>query len=220
MNFLNRKSPQKSAGTGAPDVAVDRTVPQDGEVNLRKGVPTPKQREKAPRRGPVAPPPRTQREAIKRSRSTPTTALTKEERKLAGRVRREAMMRGDDSAVLPRDRGPVRKYVRDLVDARRNLGGLLLPIALLSFLTLLVPSPVLQVYAPLVLMIFMLAAVADGIISGRQITRKVAAKFPKGDPTGMSTKGRSLGYYGFQRAMLIRRWRAPRPSKRPGDIVD
>ena len=58
--------------------------------------------------------------------------MTKQERKAAAAARRERMMRGDDSAVLPRDRGPVRRFVRDVVDARRNISGLLLPVLLLS----------------------------------------------------------------------------------------
>ena len=34
---------------------------------------------------------------------------------------RERMAMGDDSYLPARDRGPVRKLVRDVVDARRNL---------------------------------------------------------------------------------------------------
>ncbi len=216
VSFLSRKSTKSEA------VPVIEPVEVREPVSLgKKGAPTPKRREKEVRRGPVAPPPRTQREALKRSKTTSSgKTLTKDERRAANLVRREAMMRGDQGAVLPRDRGPVRQYVRDLVDARRNLAGLLLPIALLSFVTLMIPSPAIQLYAPLVLMVFLLAAIADGVVFGRQITRKAAAKFPKGDPSGQSMRGRSLGYYAFQRAMLIRRWRAPRATKRPGDSVD
>ena len=58
-----------------------------------------------------------------------------------------------------------------------------------------------------------LAAVADSIVLGRQISRRVQEKFPKGDPTGMSTKGSALGYYAFNRAML------PPPVPRPPGAV-
>ena len=129
-------------------------------------------------------------------------------------------MRGDDAYVLPRDKGAVRAYVRDRVDVRRNLAGLLLPLALVSFLILLVPVPILQAYGPLVLMVAILAAVVDTIVFGRQLSRAVRAKFPKGDGSGLSTKGSSLGFYAFNRACLIRRWRVPRPRVKPGDAVD
>jgi hypothetical protein len=132
------------------------------------------------------------------------------------------MMRGDDAYVLPRDKGPVRAYVRDRVDVRRNLAGLLLPLALLSFVFLLIGGavPVLAAYGPLVLMIAILAAVIDSVIFGRQVARAVRVRFPKGDPSGLSTKGFSLGFYAFNRACLVRRWRAPRPRVKPGDAVD
>ena len=34
------------------------------------------------------------------------------------------MLAGEDEYLLPRDKGPVRAYVRDFIDARRNLVGL------------------------------------------------------------------------------------------------
>jgi len=184
-----------------------------------KGRPTPKRRDAEGRRGPVAPPPKTQREAVKRSKVA-GKSLSKEERRALSTERRERMMRGDDAYVLPRDKGPVRAYVRDRVDVRRNLAGLLLPLALLSFLILLLPFPILQAYGPLVLMVAIIAAVIDSVLFGRQLARAVRTKFPKGDSSGLSTKGSSLGFYAFNRACLVRRWRVPRPRVKPGDAVE
>jgi hypothetical protein len=200
-----------------PAVAAPATPEPTGPV-LGKGTPTPRRRDKEPRRGPVGPPPKTQREALKRAKTT-GKSMTKEERKVAAASRRERMMRGDDAAVLPRDRGPVRRFVRDLVDARRYLAGLLLTGLVVSCLLSTV-SPAVQVYAMLVMFVALLASIADSVILGRQVSRRVQQKFPKGDPTGISTKGFSLGYYAFNRAMLPRRWRAPRARTRPGEAVD
>lgn len=208
MSIFSRK-----AAVTAPAAPVEPAEPVVG-----KGAPTPKRREKVPHRGPVAPPPKTQREAFKRAK-TSSTPLSKEERKAAAATRRERMMRGDDAAVLPRDRGPVRRYVRDVVDARRNISGLLLPVLIFSFVMTTL-SPALQVYGMLLLIVIILASVADSVVLGRQISRRVREKFPKGDPTGVSTKGSALGYYAFNRAMLPRRFRAPRARLRPGDVVD
>ena len=130
------------------------------------------------------------------------------------------MMAGDEKYLLPRDRGKVRAFVRDLVDARRNVAGILLPIAALSFVILLVPVQVVQAYGPLVLLVAIAAAVIDSIIFGRQISKKVKAKFPNGDSSGQSTRGSSLGFYAFNRACLIRRWRAPRPRVEIGEQID
>lgn len=183
-----------------------------------KGRPTPKRSEAQGRRGPIAPPPKTQREAIKRSKEVGRT-LTKDERRVQSNQRRERMMAGDDAYVLPRDRGPVRAYVRDVTDARRNVAGILLPVALLSFVILLIRNETVQVVGPLILLIAILAAVVDSMIFGRQLSRRVAAKFAKGDPSGLSMKPRSLGFYAFNRACLIRKWRVPRPRVSRGDAV-
>ncbi|MET3806490.1 hypothetical protein ABIB25_003505 [Nakamurella sp. UYEF19] len=210
MSFLRRKSADQGS-----DVAV---VAEPEAPTVGKGRPTPKQNQAQGRRGPVAPPPKTQREAIKRSKTVGKT-LTKDERKVASVQRRERMMRGDDAYVLPRDRGPVRAFVRDATDSRRNIAGILLPVALLSFIILLINNATVQLIGPFILLIAILAAVVDSIAFGRQLSRRVAEKFPKGDPSGLSIKPRSLGFYAFNRACLIRKWRVPRPRVGRGDAV-
>lgn len=220
VSFLRRKSADSTASTEpeAPVVPVE-PVETSAARTAGKGRPTPKRREAEGRRGPVAPPPMTQREAVKRAKAQ-SKSMTKEERRAAAADRREKMMRGDDAYVLPRDRGPVRAYVRDLVDSRRNLAGLLLPIAALSILILIIPVPAIQVYGPLVLMVLIAAAILDMVIYGRTIGKKVRARFPNGDPSGLPMRGSSLGFYAFNRACLIRKWRAPRPRVSVGQVVD
>jgi hypothetical protein len=210
VSFLRRKSADQASDVAAAAVPAVPTV--------GKGRPTPKRSAAQGRRGPVAPPPKTQREALKRSKEVGKT-LTKDEKRVASGERRERMMRGDDAYVLPRDRGPVRAFVRDATDTRRNVAGVLLPVALLSFVILLIRNQTVQVIGPLILMIAILAAVVDAIIFGRQLNRRVAQKFPKGDPSGLSTKPRSLAFYAFNRACLIRKWRVPRPRVGRGDVV-
>lgn len=215
MSFLRRK-PAEPAAEAVPEADPVEETRADG----KKGRPTPKRRDAEGRsRGPVAPPPKTQREAMKRSK-VQRSAMSKDERRAAARVNRERMMAGDEKYLLPRDRGKVRAYVRDLVDSRRNVAGILLPIAVLSFLVLLIPVGVVQAYGPLVLLVAIAAAVIDSIIFGHQISRKVRAKFPNGDSSGQSTRGSSLGFYAFNRACLIRRWRAPRPRVEIGEKID
>ena len=213
MSFLRRKPTDQTAATATPTPAEESTP------TVGKGRPTPKRREAEGRRGPVAPPPMTQREAIKRSKDQ-GKSLTKEEKRALSAERRERMMSGDEKYVLPRDRGPVRGYVRDLVDARRNIAGILLPIAVLSFVILLIPIPTVQSYGPLVLLVAIVAAVLDTVIFARAIGQKVRAKFPKGDSSDLSTKSSALGFYAFNRACLFRRWRVPRPRVAVGTKID
>jgi hypothetical protein len=72
----------------------------------------------------------------------------------------------------------------------------------------------------MVLLLALIAAIVDSAISGRRLARKAQAKFPKGDPSGMSMKAGALGFYGFNRACLPRRMRAPRPRVKAGQSVD
>ena len=213
MSFLRRKPTDQTAATASPTPAEESTP------TIGKGRPTPKRREAEGRRGPVAPPPMTQREAIKRSKEQ-GKSLTKEEKRALSAERRERMMSGDEKYVLPRDRGPVRAYVRDLVDARRNIAGILLPIAVLSFVILLIPIPTVQSYGPVVLLVAIIAAILDTVIFARTIGQKVRARFPKGDSSELSTKGSALGFYAFNRACLFRRWRVPRPRVAVGEKID
>jgi hypothetical protein len=92
----------------------------DAKVSLGKGRPTPKRSEAQKRRGgPVPPPPATRREAAKRLRAERAAD------------RKGGSRRVDTGRQLARDAGPVRALVRDVVDGRRNLAIVMLPVALL-----------------------------------------------------------------------------------------
>jgi hypothetical protein len=181
-----------------------------------KGKATPKRREaEAKRRGPVAPPPTTMREAMKRNKELrKSNPQTKEDRRAAAKSRREAMMRGDDKALLPRDRGPVKAYVRDLVDSRRNLLGLFMPLAILVFLALLVQNQQIASYVTLFCTAMLLVMAIEGFVNGRKIAKLVREKFPK-----EAVNGRSIGWYAFVRASQIRKLRVPKPRLKPGDPI-
>ncbi|AVM01038.1 DUF3043 domain-containing protein [Gordonia iterans] len=190
-----------------------------GATTPGKGRPTPKRREAQARRtGPVAPPPTTRAEARARRKAQKAT-LTKEERKQlrAERTRarteqREKMMSGDERYMIARDRGPVRAYVRDLVDSRRNFAGLFMPFAVLLIVAMMVPN--FAVYINLVMLLFVVFMVIDSVILGRMVNKRVRERFPESTDTGFK-----LGLYAFTRAMQLRMMRAPRPRVSVGDEV-
>ncbi|MGZ4552271.1 MAG: DUF3043 domain-containing protein [Mycobacteriaceae bacterium] len=202
MKLLRRRTTDAdtSAGTSAPPP----------EPAVGKGRPTPTRREaESRRRGPVAPPPTTQREAYKRSKATQGA---KPQRRKANTERRERMMAGDDQYVLARDRGPARALVRDVVDARRNITGLFMPLALLVVLSFLYPP--IQGAVALAMFAMMLVMAIEGIFLARLVSRRVHERFP--DEAAGTVK---LGWYAFIRASQIRKLRAPRPQVKPGDAV-
>ncbi|RJQ80551.1 DUF3043 domain-containing protein [Pseudonocardiaceae bacterium YIM PH 21723] len=211
MKFLGRESKQTSPDTELTEQLVDEAEQASGAYTPSKGRATPKRREaEGKRRGPVAPPPKTQREALKRMRGN------KEERRKASADRRERIMRGDDSALLPRDRGPVKAFVRDLVDARRNLSGAFMPVALLALPVVFLGGKYLIItqYISYVFFVMMLIVVIEGLFLSKMVVRRVREKFPDAKDRGFS-----LGWYATMRAMQYRRLRAPRARVKHGAVI-
>lgn len=202
MKLLRRRTPDAATST-APTTTADKVV-------LGKGRPTPKRRDaEGRRRGPVAPPPTTQREAYKRSKAT---GGSKPERRKANAERRERMMAGDDRYVLARDRGPARALARDVVDGRRNITGLFMPLALLVVLSFLIPS--IQGIVALAMFAMMLIMAVEGVYLARLVSARVHERFPAEEAGTVK-----LGWYAFVRASQVRKLRTPRPRVRPGDAV-
>jgi hypothetical protein len=162
-----------------------------------KGRPTPKRSEAQGRRqGPPPPPPTSRKEAYRRMRQTQATTRP---------AARAAAARGDDSALPARDRGPVRKLVRDTVDSRRNVGSLLLVVAVLLVVAEFTPSLLVKSYVFAAFTGLFLLFVLDSFVLSRKIRRAVAERFP--DSTERIGK---LVWYGVSRSTMIRKWRFPK----------
>ena len=228
MKLLGRKKTHSEVLEGdlvapaASDAAPD-AAPRAPRRTDPKGRPTPKRndaRRNTKKKGPVAPAPLTASEARARRKTLAGPKLSREERKAdrtAGRARmtdrRERMMAGDEAYLLPRDQGPIRRYVRDVVDSRRNVLGLFMPSTLaLLFVTFAVPQ--LQLYISPAMLGLMAVMGADGLMLGRKVSKLVDAKFPS------NTESRwKLGLYAAGRASQLRRMRAPRPQVERGSSV-
>jgi hypothetical protein len=215
VRFLRGKTgpaatdPEKEPAVEVSPVSEEPGSSQAQRASGGKGRPTPSRREaEKRRRGPAPPPPKTQREAMRRNRGSKT------ERREASAARRERMMAGDDKYLLPRDRGPVKAYVRDLVDSRRNIAGLFMPLALLVVLVILIPSPVVQQYVSLLSMAMLLTMIIEGVLLGRMVSRRVRERFPDESASGLS-----LGFYALTRATQLRKLRVPKPRVTRGEAV-
>ena len=148
-----------------------------------------------------------------------TSPVTKADRsknrealKAARAEARAAYMRGDQNALPARDRGPVKKFVRDYIDSRRSLGEYFLPLMVIVLVLTLVPSVEIRFLAIIFMYGAMLYSVVYGFFVTRKIKQLVTERFPD-----ESTKG--LGMYGWLRSTQMRRLRAPAPQKKLGDSV-
>jgi Protein of unknown function (DUF3043) len=228
VKLLGRKKGQDE-GHEAPatsdDVAAGSVVaPSRGaRTTDPKGRPTPKRdaaRRGKNRKGPVAPAPMTAAEARARRKSMAGPKLSREERRedrAASRARmtdrRERMMAGEEAYLLPRDQGPIRRYVRDIVDSRRNVLGLFMPSALV-LLFIMFGVPQVQLYMSPAMLLLMALMGIDGLILGRKVGKMVDAKFPTNTDSHWK-----LGIYAAGRASQLRRTRAPRPQVKYGADV-
>lgn len=169
----------------------------------KKGKPTPRRKEAEQQRVFKRLAPAATKEAKK---------IQKQQSRLARAAQRDAYMRGDENALPVRDRGPVRRFVRDYVDARRSIGEYFLPVIVLVLFMTVVPILVVQ-FAAIILMYSVLAfSMLDGFFLSKRIKREVAQRFP-----GESLKG--LGMYGWLRSTQIRRLRAPQPKVKRGTAI-
>jgi hypothetical protein len=124
----------------------------------------------------------------------------------------QAMRRGEDWALGPRDRGPAKKLARDYVDAHRRpmefymYALIILVIALFAGKSHKAISNYMQLF--LVAIIVIIAV--DGFFLRQSVTKLVRERLPK-----ESTRG--LAFYAIMRALQLRRFRTPTPSVKPGD---
>jgi hypothetical protein len=223
VNLLGRKKDNTpSDDADGADAQGAQADVKDTGTTAPKGRPTPKRNEAARKRGPIAPAPMTAAEARRRRKELGRPKLTREERKaekITRRAdmadRREKMMAGEDAYLLPRDKGPVRAFARNVVDARRNALGLFMPAALgLIFITLGMPSLAAQGILSYSMLALVAIMVIDGFIVGRKVNRLVDEKFPDNTESGWK-----LGFYAASRASQLRRMRAPRPQVNRGDKI-
>jgi hypothetical protein len=124
--------------------------------------------------------------------------------------RMTAMRRGEEWALGPRDRGPVRKLARDYVDAHRRVSEYYMYVLIVLLVALLSRNKTLETYVtPFVLVLIVVIAVDAYLI--RRALRKLVAERAPGEST------RSMTTYAVMRALQIRRFRMPAPRVKPGD---
>ena len=165
----------------------------------KKGKPTPKRKEAQAK--------------LKVSPLSPTASKeAKKTLKEQARVRRlearAAYMRGEESALPVKDKGPARRFVRNYVDERKSVTEYFLVFIMFILFLTVIPSPAVQLGAIVLMYSAMIWVAIDGFLLSRRVKQLVAEKFPD-----QPTKG--LGLYGWMRSTQLRRLRAPAPQVGP-----
>jgi hypothetical protein len=169
------------------------------------GVVTPK-RSSRQRRRVVEPPPANRREAARRMR---------ERRREQRAETLEGMRRGDEKYLLPRDRGPERALVRNIVDSRRTVGTWFFGGALVVLIgSSAAMPPLIRLVSNLLWVLLAVGVIVDGVLISRKIKKLVGERFPN-----TTQKRRSLYMYGIMRSITFRRMRVPKPQIDIGETV-
>lgn len=156
-----------------------------------KGRPTPTRKEAEAAARERAKVPRTRKEQAARARAA---------RGESSQRIRQGMKDGDERYLLPRDKGPVRRFIRDFIDTRFGFAEIVIP---LMFVAL--------VYSPLVIPLF-LVLIVDLVILRLRLRKQLRERFPD-EPLKGTT------YYAITRAMQMKFMRMPKSKLKIGQAL-
>jgi Protein of unknown function (DUF3043) len=124
------------------------------------------------------------------------------------RERRESERR--DRGLAPYDRGPLRAFIRDEVDARRRIVGAFLPVLGIVVISALSPASDWQRYALYAGLAALAVVLVDAALMAVVLTRAARSAFPDEPVPLLAT-----GWYAFRRAHRSRSVRRPPPRVAP-----
>jgi hypothetical protein len=139
-------------------------------------------------------------------------AMARRQRELrveSSRKLREGLKSGDEKSLPPRDQGPVKRFIRDLVDSRLGFTELLVPLLILIMLLGYTAGAQGQRYSMMLWYTTILLVIGDVLFLRFKVRRGVRQRFPE-----ESIKGVTL--YAVMRAMNVRFLRLPKPRVKIG----
>ncbi|MGA5816402.1 DUF3043 domain-containing protein [Kitasatospora sp. NPDC094028] len=176
-------------------------TPQSRHPEAKKGRPTPKRSEAEASRRTRVVVPKDRKEAAKQAR---------ERMRVEREKQRQALMDGDERHLPARDKGPVRKFARDYVDARWSLAEFFLPAAVVILVMSIIKISNVQLLSTLLFLLFFVFVILDFVRLGFGLRKQLATRFPNENTRGAVA-------YGIMRTLQMRRLRLPKPQVRRGE---
>src|SRR5688572_7497054 len=168
-----------------------------------KGRPTPSRKEAEAAAKARAKVPRTRREQMKAQRGA---------RAESSKTVRQGMKDGDERYMMARDKGPVRRFIRDFVDSRFSFVELMVPLLIVTLLLGYSGSPYLVGVGNTVLLGTVLLVVLDLLLMRFRLRRELGRRFPD-EPTKGTT------YYAVMRALQMKFMRMPKAKVKIGQTL-
>ncbi|WP_404815677.1 DUF3043 domain-containing protein [Streptomyces thermolineatus] len=195
--MFRRRSKDEQAAT---TTVVAEQLQQTRDPQAPKGRPTPKRSEAESLRRARAVTPANRKEAAKQARERRRAELTRQ---------REALASGDERYLPVRDKGPVRRFARDFVDAKWSVAEFFLPMAVVILVLSLFESLTLKNVSLLLWMVVIVLIVLDSIVSGFRLKKLLRTRFPNENLRGAVP-------YALMRTLQMRRLRLPKPQVERG----
>jgi len=165
-----------------------------------KGRPTPSRKEAEAASKARAKVPRSRKEASAAQRAARTESSQK---------MRTAMKTGDERFLPARDKGPVRRFVRDFVDSRFSFVELMIPLLIVTMVLGYSGNPRLANIGNSVLFGTLLLIVVDILVMRFRLRRQLAQRFG-----AESSKGTT--YYAVMRSLQMKFMRLPKSQVKIG----
>lgn len=165
-----------------------------------KGRPTPSRKEAEAAARARAKVPRTRKEQMAAQRAARGESSTKI---------RQAMRTGDERYLPARDKGPVRRFIRDFVDSRFSFIELMVPLLVVTMILGYSGNAYLAGVGNTVLLGTLLLVVVDMVMLRFRLRRELSRRFPT-EPVKGTT------YYAVMRAMQMKFMRLPKAQVKIG----
>ena len=177
-----------------PEVVPD-TVKEGG-----KGRPTPSRKEAEAAAKARAKTPRTRKEMAAAQRSSRSESSQK---------MRQAMKTGDERFLPARDKGPVKRFIRDFVDHRFSFVELMIPLLLVTMVMGYSGNARLASIGNTILFGTLLLVVVDILVMRFRLRRELTRRFPDAPLKGTT-------YYAVMRSLQMKFMRLPKAQVRIG----
>lgn len=169
----------------------------------RKGRPTPTRREAEAAAKARAKVPRTRKEQMLAQRGA---------RSESSKTVRQGMKDGDERYMLTRDKGPVRRFIRDFVDSRFSFVELMVPLLIVTLVLGYSGNAYLVGVGNTVLLGTVLLVALDIFLMRFRLRRELVRRFPD-EPTKGTT------YYAIMRALQMKFMRMPKAKVKIGQTL-
>jgi hypothetical protein len=194
-----RSHSNESRQTRQPPAAEPEATAPVRDAQAPKGRPTPKRSEAEALRRATVKPATSRKDAARRAKEARRAAMAKQ---------REALVSGDERYLPVRDRGPVRRFVRDFVDTKWHVAEYFLPIAVVILVMSMLPAQ--QAVALLMWMVVIVMIIFDSVFSALRLKRALRARYPDESHRGAVA-------YALMRTLQMRRMRLPKPQIKRGE---